>query len=447
MVQQWFRDAKLGIFIHWGIYSVEGVEESWAFFRGDMSYERYMAQLEGFSAAQYRPAEWVEHIRKSGANYTVISSKHHDGVALWDTAHSNLSIPSRTPAGKDVLTPFCKAAREHDLALGIYFSLIDWNHPDYASVNHALWGRRYNQGLGPDASGDRFGFAYPSNGIEKPEKWNRYLDFLHRQLGELQSRYNPDLFWFDGDWERTEEQWQAKQIIDRIRNYNKNVMFNSRLCGHGDYATPEQVLPVTAPDTAWEACMTMSDSWGYRKEERNYKSLERIIHSFVDIVSMGGNLLLAIGPRADGSIPEEEIDLLSGLGAWNRTYGQALFGTSQGLPFGHVHAPTTLSWDKKNLYVFTSPQDGLNENREILLKGIKSSVKRVTSLGPEGTEKSLSFSRVGGASWYDIPGLLWVNISSITPDPVMNVIKLEFDAPIELYRGAAGQFSIKERRE
>ncbi len=444
MVQQWFKDAKLGIFIHWGIYSVEGVEESWAFFRGDMPYDQYMAQMADFTAEKYRPEEWVKIIKQSGAKYTVISSKHHDGVALWETGQSDLSIPARTPAGKDVLSTFYKAVREQDLHLGIYFSLIDWNHPHYASVNHSIWGRRYNQGLGRDASGDQFGFAYPADNIEKPEKWYKYLDFVHKQLKELQNQYNPDLFWFDGDWERSEEQWDVRSIINQLRCFNKDVMFNSRLCGYGDYATPEQVLPVTRPDSAWEACMTISDSWGYRKGKRNYKSLAQIVCSFVDVVSMGGNLLLGIGPKADGSIPEKEIALLNGLGEWNNRYEEAIFGTLPGLPYGHVHAPTTLSTDKKKLYVFIHPQTNSVKTRELLLKGIKSKIKQISSLGQNGIKQILKYQIVGGASWYEIPGLVWIDTSSIEPDPVMNVIIIEFHTPIELYREATSQFSLKK---
>ena len=127
----WFDSAKLGIFIHWGIYAVDGVSESWSFYNKYLPYEQYMAQKAGFTAENYRPAGWAELIRESGARYTVITSKHHDGVALWDTKASGLSVPKQTPAGRDVLTPFVKEARQRGLKVGLYYSLLDWSHPDY----------------------------------------------------------------------------------------------------------------------------------------------------------------------------------------------------------------------------------------------------------------------------------------------------------------------------
>ena len=438
MVQEWFTDAKLGIFITWGIYSVDGVEESWAFFRGDVSHKDYMAQLNGFTASAYRPGEWAELIAQSGAQYTVLTTKHHEGVALWNTAQSELSIPHKTPAARDVLTPFCREIRKRGLHLGLYFSLSDWNHPDYASVFHAGWGNRYNQGLGKDALGDQFGFAYPKDGMEKPQQWERYLAFQRAQLKELQDAYDPDLFWFDGDWERTSEQWGAPSIVQTLRAHKNTVMINSRLCGLGDYATPEQSIPLRQPPSAWESCMTLNDSWGWRHDDQNYKSARKVVRMFAEILSLGGNLLLDIGPRGDGSIPDEVVSVLTDLGRWNRDHHDAVFGTRAGLPAGHFHGPSTISQDGRSLFLFLSevPSD------EVMVRGIRNTVLQARVLGGPTTRQPLKTKVEGGAPWYAIPGVLWIDTSGVKQDPLMTVLQLELDGPLDLYQGTDSPFGI-----
>lgn len=436
MVQPWFADAKLGIFIHWGLYAVKGVEESWAFFRGDMPHDEYMAQKSGFTADRYDPEAWADAIAGSGARYAVVSSRHHEGLALWDTAFSDLSVPKATPAGRDVLSPLCEAVTRRKLRLGIYYSLGDWNHPDYASVFHGIWGKRYNQGIGHDAAGDRFGFCYPADGIEKPEAWKRYLSYMRSQISELQASYDPDLFWFDGDWERSAEQWGADELAASLRKCKPEVMINSRLCGRGDYATPEQSVPFRAPDSAWETCMTMNDSWGYRPKDTNFKSPRRIIRLFSEIVGMGGNLLLDIGPRADGSIPEPELEILAELGRWNRINGEAVFGSRAGMPPGHFYGPSTLSPDRKTLYLFLSDPPG----DEISIRGLRNRILQATVLGGDG--RSLPVTVSGGANWYDIPGTTWIDVRGLTADPSTTVLKLSLDAPLSLYDGADEAFGV-----
>ncbi|MFQ5447717.1 MAG: alpha-L-fucosidase, partial [Saprospiraceae bacterium] len=166
----WFKDAKLGIFIHWGIYAVDGVDESWSFFNGYLSHEDYMKQLDGFTAEDYDPVQWAKLIKESGARYAVITAKHHDGVALWDTRLSDLSVPKRTPAKRDVLTPFVQALRQQKLKAGLYFSLLDWSHEDYP--NFTKEEKRYEQ---------------------DSVRWNRFRRFFQGQLTELRDQFNPDL--------------------------------------------------------------------------------------------------------------------------------------------------------------------------------------------------------------------------------------------------------------
>ena len=308
---QWFADARLGIFIHWGIYSLGNTSESWAFHNKQISHADYMAQISRFTAKNYKPEYWAELIRKSGARYSVITSKHHDGVALWDTKMNDLSIVRKSPAKRDVLAPFVDALRSQGIKVGLYFSLLDWSYPDYPGFLKDSG--RYDSAL-------------------DPVRWGKYLKFCHGQIDEITSRFNPDLIWFDGDWEHSAGEWRADYIRSMILKNNPKAVINGRLQGYGDYDTPEQNFPVSRPDLKyWELCMTMNESWGYYKDDKNYKTPYEIITIFADVISMGGNLLLDIGPKEDGTIPEEQIQILTELGKWTSKHNEAIFGTTGGI--------------------------------------------------------------------------------------------------------------------
>ena len=200
---EWFSQAKLGIFIHWGIYSVRGVSESWSFFNNYLPYDEYMEQEKGFTASKYDPKNWVDLIKESGAKYTVITTKHHDGVALWDTKVGDISVVKSTPAKRDLIAPFVKEVRKQGLKLGFYYSLLDWSHPDYPNKT-------------------RTEVRYKND----PERWARFNKFNFGQLAELNKTWKPDLYWFDGDWEQSSEAWNSKGIVDLLRSDNKNVIIN-----------------------------------------------------------------------------------------------------------------------------------------------------------------------------------------------------------------------------
>lgn len=327
---EWFSQAKLGIFIHWGIYSVRGVSESWSFFNNYLPYDEYMEQEKGFTASKYDPKAWVDLIKESGAKYTVITTKHHDGVALWDTKVGDISVVKSTPAKRDLIAPFVKEVRKQGLKLGFYYSLLDWSHPDYPNKT-------------------RTEVRYKND----PERWARFNKFNFGQLAELNKTWKPDLYWFDGDWEQSAEAWNSKDIVDLLRSDNKNVIINSRIQGYGDYATPEQGVPVVRPeDKYWELCMTMNDSWGYQHTDSNYKSPYILLRTFVDCLSMGGNLLLDIGPKEDGSIPEEQIAVLKEFGRWTKKHKEAIYETRAGIPTEHFQGYTTLNKAGDILYLY-----------------------------------------------------------------------------------------------
>ena len=408
---QWFADAKLGIFIHWGIYAVNGISESWSFHNKDISYPDYMEQLKGFTAKNYNPNEWAELIKESGAKYAVLTTKHHDGVALWPTAGSKLNVVQSTPAKRDLLDPFFKALKAKDVKIGTYFSLLDWSYPDYP-------------GFLKDST------RYKTK--DDPQKWARFQNFLNLQLSELMQNYHPDLMWFDGDWEHSAEEWDAIGIRKKLLSYNPNLIINGRLTGYGDYETPEQNFPVSRPKFKWwELCMTTNDNWGYQQKDKNWKTAYEVISIFVDAVSNGGNLLLDIGPKEDGTIPAEQIHILSELGKWNKKNGEAIFGCLGGIPQGHFYGPTTLSKDSTVLYLFLHGKT----SGQVMLKGLDTKIESIEVLG---NVSSLQHKIVGKISWSKVPGLVYIDVPEKVLDPYITVLKLKLKQPIRLYSGAGG---------
>lgn len=410
---EWFQDAKLGIFIHWGYYGVNGIGESWSMYHKKISYENYMAQGKKFTAKNYDPEKWAELFKKAGARYAVLTTKHHDGVALWETSFSHLNVAEKTPANRDLVDPFVKALRKENLKVGLYYSLCDWSHPDYEVVFPR-----------PDTRKD-----YPQKKQQQLSDWERFVRFYKGQLKELSDGFKPDLFWFDGDWEKSSEQWQAQSLKDSLLAWNPKVIVNSRLKTYGDYSTPEQGIPVIRPEGPWEFCMTMNDNWGYYPSDTNYKPISQIIRTFVEVIGSGGNLLLNIGPKPDGSIALEQEERLLALGDWIKRHEDAVFNSKAGLPYGHFYGPTLISKDNSKIYLclFDTP------NNYIDLKGIQN---KVTSIKIVGTGEELGFERNGGAAWNNIPGILRIEVpKKENLDSYVSLLEVTLEGELKLYRG------------
>ena len=404
---QWFKDAKLGIFIHWGIYAVNGIDESWSFYNGYISHQEYLKQTKGFTADQYNPKQWANLIEKSGARYSVITSKHHDGFALWNTKYGMLNAVSQSPAQKDVLTPFVNALREKALKVGLYYSLPDWSYKDYTHFT-------------------RDSIRYQIH--EDPARWERYLDYYQGQLKELMTRYNPDLWWFDGDWEHNSQEWKAPEIRQMLLDQNPNTILNSRLRDQGDYATPEQGMPITKPQNPyWELCLTMNNSWGFQRNDQEYKTIDQIIGIFADVIAQGGNLLLDIGPKADGSIPSEQIAILEQLGSWTHKHQAAIYSTRSGIPKDHFYGPSTLSKDGTILYLFVKGDPG----DQVTIRGLKNKINRIWVVG-NGTK--LTHQVVGKVYWSEYPGITYINMPEYVLDEHMTVLAVLLDGKVDLYR-------------
>ena len=408
---QWFADAKLGIFIHYGIYAVNGVDESWSFYNKKIAYWDYMKQLKGFTANHYNPDQWAALIKESGARYAVITTKHHDGVALYNSKVGHLNVVKQTPAKRDLLLPFYQALRKTGIRTGAYFSLIDWSHTNY-----------------PGFTKDSTRYTI----VLQPQRWQKFQQFFQSQIQEISKLYNPDLFWFDGDWEHSAEEWQATRVRKQILTSNPNAIINGRLQGYGDYETPEQNFPVEKPTYPWwELCMTINNNWGYQPQDTNWKTPYEIITIFADVISYGGNMLLDIGPREDGTIPDEQIHVLKELGKWNDKHSEAIFGTTAGLPGGHFYGPTTLSKDSTTVYLFLSGKI----NGAVMLKGLKNKINSVRVVGSQTT---LTHKVVGKISWSPVPGLVYIDVPPQVQDEYMTVLKIKLEGPLSLYRGKGG---------
>lgn len=421
MIQDWFHEAKLGIFIHWGLYSVDGIPESWAFFNNETDYETYLKQMPKFTAENYDPKAWAELFKRSGARYAMLTTKHHDGMALWDTQVSDFSVVHQTPAGRDLIAPYAEAMREAGIKVGFYFSHLDWSHPDYSPTSPGVQRNNHDKDE-----------HYQWIEEDGKENWERFLAFHRAQLKELCSNYGDvDIWWFDGDWRPKAEYWRMEEAVTLIRELQPKTIFNSRIASLGDYATPEQAQPIIPPDGAWEYSLTMNDSWGYQVGDDNHKSPLRLIRLFCETIASGGNMLLGIGPYADGTFQPEQVKRLEILGDWIHKHEEAIYPTRRGIDLHHYPAPTTLSKDGKTLYamIFDTPRDGIS------IKGIHNQVQHVSVVG---SGKVLEWSRDSGAEWImpPIPSVLRITVPEDLLDPYVTIIKVELDSPIDLYTGS-----------
>ena len=340
----WWKEAKFGLFIHWGVYSVpagvyngkdvEGIGE-WIMNRGKIPKATYQAYAKEYNPVKYNPEAWVKMAKDAGMKYLVITSKHHDGFANFATKASKWNIVDATPYGKDVLKPLAEACHKAGIRLGFYYSQAqDWNN-------------------GGSASGGKWDKAQEGS-------MDEYIDKIAvPQVQEILSNYGQvDILWWDTPTDMTKE--RAEKFLPIIAKH-PNLITNNRLGGgyNGDTETPEQFVPATGfPGRNWETCMTMNDTWGYKSKDNNWKSPTVIIQTLIDIVSKGGNYLLNVGPTPEGLVPQPSIDRLQEVGKWMKINGEAIYGTTASpfsyLPWGRC----TQKGNKLYLHVFDWPKDG-----------------------------------------------------------------------------------------
>ncbi|HCL02166.1 MAG TPA: alpha-L-fucosidase [Lachnoclostridium phytofermentans] len=327
----WFCDARFGMFIHWGLYAIPGQGEWYRSFDrvNAKDYEKYFNE---FDPQEFNPRQWAQLAKEAGMKYIVLTAKHHDGFCLFDSQYTDYKS-TNTKAGKDLIKEYVEAVREAGLKVGIYYSLVDWHHPDYP---------KYNDMFHPMRENDSY--------KEDKYDWDNYLNYMHGQIEELCSNYGKlDLLWFDFSYgEMKGEKWKATELMEMVRRLQPEVLVNDRLEGggsshgsimegkpsaiSGDFASPEQCMPTSelhnkiGERVVWELCTTINDSWGYVSSDKNYKSAVFLIHKLVECVSKSGNLILNVGPDAHGRIPKEQAEVLKQIGEWMKMNGESIYG-------------------------------------------------------------------------------------------------------------------------
>ncbi|TWT36855.1 Alpha-L-fucosidase [Posidoniimonas corsicana] len=323
----WWLDAKFGMFIHWGVYSQAGGEwngetghHEWLQLTAKIPLAEYTEFASSFNPSKFDANEWVTIAKQAGMKYLVVTAKHHDGFAMYDSPSNDHNIVKGTSYGRDPLKDLAEACHKHGVRFCVYYSLgRDWEDPDV-----------------PTGWGDRLGWR--SNLIDYPDEeskvFQRYFDRkVKPQVRELLTQYGPiGVMWFD-TFEQIEPH-QSKELIAMIRELQPNCIINDRVGrGLGDYKTAEQEIPSRSSNMPWETCMTINDHWGYNKADENWKSAEKLLRNMIDVVSKGGNYLLNVGPTGEGVIPESSVERLSEMGRWLGVNGEAIYGCGP-TPFG-----------------------------------------------------------------------------------------------------------------
>ncbi len=373
MSKGWFKDARFGMFIHWGAYSAAERGE-WTFNREYISKEEYIEKyVNNFKAENYDPREWAKLAKKTGMKYMVLTTRHHDGYALFDTKTTDFNAMNYGPK-KDLVKEYADAVRAEGLKVGFYFSPADWNHPDYPGAYLRDW---------------------PTEWTDEEARC-RFVAYYKEQLRELMTNYGKiDVLWYDGCIPKPLD---GEEVNAMVRELQPDIMINARNGAPYDYVVSERVVQAPEKDIPWEACMTLNDNWGYHSGDMDYKSPKDVLYMLLAAATDGGNLLLNVGPKADGTIPQESVDILNKVAEWMDKNGDAIYGT-QRHPFswGMSHKLTV-----KDSTVYVHVTHKMPENN-ICIAEIKNKVKRVykVSTGEEHRFEQLDNGRL---FIYDING-------------------------------------------
>ncbi len=413
---KWWREARFGLFIHWGLYAIPAGE-----WKGKTSYGewiRHSAQIpiaeydkfvQQFNPLKFNADEWVRLARDAGMKYIVITSKHHDGFCLFDSKFTDYDIMS-APFKRDILKELSVACRKQGMRLCFYHSIMDWHHPDYLP-------RRDWEKDRPAASAD----------------FDRYVQHLKNQLKELITNYGPlGVLWFDGEWESTWNEKYGRDLYRYVRSLQPDIIINNRVGASrsgmegfsqdeesaGDFGTPEQQIPATGlPGVDWETCMTMNNNWGYNSHDKNFKSTENLVRMLADIVSKGGNYLLNVGPTAEGVFPPESIERLRQIGQWMKANGESIYATQvspfKKLEWGRCTQKVIGGGARLYLHVFNWPADGT-----LVVPGIYNKPKQAYLLA-DSKKATLKVSRKEDSLVIEVPAQ--------APDSIDSVIVLDVE--------------------
>ncbi|MFZ4521398.1 MAG: alpha-L-fucosidase [Bacteroidales bacterium] len=409
----WWRDARFGMFIHWGLYAVPAGEWNgktgygeWIRTSAEIPLEVYDQFRPKFNPVQFDADAWVKMAKDAGMKYIVITSKHHDGFCMFDTKQTDFTIMN-TPFKRDPMKELATACRKYGLKFCFYYSIMDWHHPDY--LPRREW-EKTRTAEGADFS--------------------KYVPYMKAELKELLTNYGEiGVLWFDGEWESTWNEKYGKEIYSYVKSLQPNVLVNNRVgAGRldmegltkegafgGDFGTPEQQIPATGlPGVDWETCMTMNDHWGYNRADKNFKSTGDIVRMLADIASKGGNYLLNVGPTSAGLIPGESIDRLAAIGNWMKVNGESIYGTTaspfSNLAWGRCTQKLTPGGAILYLHVLKWPSD-----HKIVLSGVLNNPEKAFLLA-DPRKVPLQVKRQSDA--------LVITLPSEAPDTINSVIAL-----------------------
>ena len=408
---KWFTEARFGMFIHFGLYSIPARGE-WVRSEEFIPKEDYDPLINEFNPTRCDMRQWMRTARDAGMQYVLFTAKHHDGFCLYDSAYTDFKS-TNSPAGRDFVREFLDAAREYGLRAGLYFSIIDWRHPDFPHYGDKQHPMRND----------------PAYGNENRD-FNRYLDFFHAQVKEVCSNYGKlDLIWFDFSYDDLRgEAWRGTELMEMVRSLQPDVVINNRLevSGegygslaegrptpyHGDFVTPEKMIPphglldVEGRPLVWESCVTMNEHWGYCATDNFYKPAPMLIKQLVECVSKGGNMILNVGPDATGRFPQQSLEILAEMGRWMDRNGESIYGCGpagmEKPEYGRItRKGNTLYYHLYENTIGPMPLPGLEKDK----------VQAIRRLA-DGTEVLLSTNWVHS----DYPDVVFVDLG---PDPVL----------------------------
>ena len=423
---EWWREARFGMFIHWGLYSIPAGEwkgetnhAEWIRTTAQIPLSEYDKFINQFNPVKFNAEEWVRMAKDAGMKYITITSKHHDGFCLWDSKETDFDVMS-TPFKRDILKELADACRKiGGVKLCFYHSIMDWHHPDYNE--RRPWEK------------DR-----PVEGTDR----KRFISYLKNQLKELVTNYGDiGVLWFDGEWENFWTHEDGKDLYNYVRSLKPGIIINNRvdkgrggmagMTTEGDYAgdfgTPEQEIPETGlPGVDWESCMTMNDNWGYNKADKNFKSAKDLIQKLVDIASKGGNFLLNIGPKPDGTFPQESIDRLKIIGDWMKINGESIYGT-QASSFEHIswgRATQKRIGENSRLYLHV-----FDHSSNIILNGLENEIISAAFLS---NGNKISFTKKDNVITFQIPPGVPAGLYDL--DPYSTVIVVDIKGSPVVYK-------------
>jgi len=384
---EWFQHDRFGMFIHWGIYAIPARGE-WVRNNEKMTKEDYQKYFDAFDPTGYDPCEWAKLAKHAGMKYAVLTAKHHDGFCLFDSKLTEYKA-TNTKAGRDLVKEFIDAFRAEGIKVGLYFSLVDWHHPDYPHFGDRHHPMRDNEDF-KDHAGQ--------------EDFERYLDYLHGQVREVCTYYGKlDILWFDFSYdELSGEKWRATELVRMVRSLQPDVIIDNRLEGSGeghgslvtddpsefsgDFVSPEQIIPpegilnAKGESVVWEACITLNNHWGYAVHDKNWKTAKTVIRKLVECVSKDGNLLLNVGPDAKGFIPKESVDVLTEVGDWMKRNSASIYGCGKSSIARQPWGAVTENETDVFLHVF---EDSVGP---IAIKGLKSEDFKLIQFEADGAE-------------------------------------------------------------